>query len=298
MNCKKIVSITALSVASLIWGLAFSAQRSAMEQLSPLVFMTLRSLIGSVAIASIILLNNIIRKKKRPETPAENKKSLIYGGFFCGIFLAVAGLLQQYGLCRTTAGKGGFLTALYIVIVPLLGLFFRKKATFHEWIAVFLSLAGSYLLCSPGENESINPGDLMIAGCAIFFAMHIIAVGSFAPDHDTLLLSCIQFITVTVIAATAAVTTGEKWCPANIQAAMLPLLFCGILSSGIAFSLQISAQKNLSPAAASIIMSLESVFAVLGGWLLLNESLSMQEKTGCAIIFAAVILSQLPPKKA
>ncbi len=298
MSPVKIIAFFALVSTALIWGFAFSGQRSAMRHLPPLLFTGARAFIGFLSIAIVVLIINFFSKNKKTVfySDPSHLKSLFCGGFLCGSFLAAATLIQQYGLVYTSAGKAAFLTTVYIALVPWLSFFIRRKATVFEWIAIIPSVIGSYLLCSPGNSSEINIGDILALTSALFFAMHIVAVGFFAERHNVLFLSCIQFLTVAVLSCGTALICGESCTFANMKAALIPLLYCGAVSCGIAYTLQIAAQKHLSPSTASIIMSLESVFAVLGGWLFLNESLSLTEGIGCIIIFAAVILAQIPQK--
>lgn len=296
MNKNFLIGSAELLLAALIWGLAFAAQRTGMRYLSPEVFTSVRSFIGvAVLIPVILVLDKVKHTPLFPETPAE-RKLLVSGGIWCGVVLAFASTTQQYGLIYASAGKGGFITSLYIIFVPLAGMFFGEKINRIHWLAVALALGGSYLLCAPGDSGSIGTGDLWLLGCAVLFAGHILVIGHYAPKTDCIKMSCIQFITAGVLTCSAAIIKQDALSLKLLADSAVPLLYCGVCSSGIAFTLQIVSQKHISGATASIIMSMESVFSVLGGYIFLKEKLSCGELTGCAIIFAAVIIAQLPQK--
>ena len=224
-----------------------------------------------------------------------------FNAVFCGVFaaflilLTAASLLQQYGISSSSTGKSGFLTALYIVIVPIAGIFLKRRATWLHWVAVGTALTGTYLLCiGPGEGLRLSPGDLWLIACALAFSVHILAIDRFAPLADCVRMACIQFFLTGVLSLIVGLAVGECLTWSGIRGAMIALLFCGIGSSGIAYTLQMAGQKYVHPVAASLIMSLESVFAMLGGLIFLHESHSVREYAGCAVIFAAVILAQIP----
>ena len=206
--------------------------------------------------------------------------------------------MQQFGLLYTSAGKAGFLTALYVIMIPVIGVFIHKKSTWLIWCASLLSIAGTYLLCSDDSFGTIgNFGDALMLICALFFAFQFIAIAKFAPGADALQLSAVQFATVAAVSGIAALIAGESCTFTNIVQTVWPLLFCGMIAIGIACTIQIAAQKYVHPATASIILSTASVFAVLWGWLLQNEHYSPMNLIGCGIIFAAVVLVQIPDKK-
>lgn len=286
--------------ATLIWGVSFSAQKTAMEYLTPLVFTTMRSLAGAISLLPIILIADKSSGTPfsffgRCETPAE-KKTLLRGGFFCGIFLTGGLILQQWGLSMSTAGKTGFLTALYIIIVPVLGmLFFKRKTGIILWLAAMIALAGAYMLCSGGASGTLTTGDFLVIMCAFVYSLHILTIDHYAPGTDCLRMSCIQFITAALLAALLSlVIPGNPWSAEALHSACWLILYCGIFAGGAGFTLQMLAQKHLHPATAALLMSLESVFSVIGGWLILNEHLSGREMLGCAVIFLAVIIAQIP----
>lgn len=287
MKKSNIVAIAALFLTAAIWGLSYSAQTEAMKNMEPLSFVSLRYVLGC-----LVLLPFILYKRKKIE------KSLLTGGVICGFCLAGGEILQQFGLLYTTAGKAGFLTALYVIMIPVIGIFIRKKSEILIWIASLLSVAGTYLLCSDGTIGTIgNRGDIMMLICALFFAFQFIAIAKFAPEADALQLAAVQFLTVAIISGAAALIVGEKCSLSNITGAISPILYCGIIAIGFACTVQVAVQKYVHPATASIILSTASVFAVIWGCLILNEKYSVQNLIGCAILFGATILVQLPSRK-
>ncbi len=281
-----------LIIAALIWGTSFVAQSVGMEYVGPFTFNAVRSFIGSAALVPFIFLFDRIGFSPKKMNRTE-KLFLIKGGVICGFIVFAASSLQQIGIKYTTAGKAGFLTALYIVILPIIGLFLKKRSGFNVYIAVVIAVCGMYLLCIKKESVSLNYGDIMVIGCAFFYSLHIIVIDYFAPKTDCVRLSCIQFL-INGIISSVFMFIFEKPDLNFIIAARVPILYSGLLSSGIAFTFQIIAQRYTKPVVASLLMSLESVFAVLAGWLVLKEVLSMRELFGCILIFAAVILAQLP----
>ena len=288
MKHRKLVSSLMLIVAALIWGTAFVAQRKGMEYAGPLAFNGVRTLIGSLVLLPVALIF-------RPAKAANLRKTLL-AGLLCGLCLFMATNLQQIGLTSTEAGKAGFITTFYIILVPVLGLFLRKKTGAVTWLAVAVALGGLFFLCvKPGEVR-IAPGDLLVLGCAFFFAVQILVIDFFVQEVDGVLLSCVQFAVDGVLSLIAAFLFEKPDFPALFRG-WIPLLYTGILSCGVAYTLQILGQKNLHPTVASLLMSLESAFAVLGGWLILHERLTRRELLGCALMLAAVLLVQLAPVK-
>ena len=280
-----------LLLATLIWGCAFVAQSVGMDHMEPMSFQAVRSLL---AVAALVPTIYWMDKDKSTFLPRWKDKALWKTGIPCGIALFAAQGLQQTGLLYTEPGKAGFITAMYIVLVPVLGLFLRRKCGLRVWISVALAVGGLYLLSCVGVTH-VNLGDILILISALCFAVQILLIDSLAQNMDGLRLNCIQFLVVTVLSAlTAAFTETTTW--QGIVACAIPLLYTGILSSGVAFSLQILGQQHLPPEPASLIMSLESVFAVLAGWVLLGQTLSPIELTGSGLVFAAVILSQTKSK--
>ena len=240
------------------------------------------------------------RRKKTEGTEVQGDeanrigKTLWIGGLLCGLALAAASSLQQIGLVYTSAGKAGFITALYILIVPVLGLFLGRRAGGKTWAGVGLAVVGMYFLCMK-EGFSIAYGDVLMIICAFVFSLHILIIDYFSPKVDGVKLSCIQFFICGILCA-VPMFVREKPAMGSILDAYLPLLYAGVLSCGVAYTLQIIAQKNTDPTVASLILSLESVFAALTGWLIIHETLSGKELFGCALVFAAIILAQLPEK--
>lgn len=281
-----------LAVCAMIWGIAFVAQSAGMDHVGPCTFNGVRNFIGCVALLPLLA----FRRKKglspsRTGQPV-NRKLLLWGGVLCGLFLCAASLFQQFGIQYASAGKAGFLTALYIVIVPILGIFLGRRPGLQIWIGVVLALAGTYLL-SVTDGFSIAQGDLLLLACALLFSMHIMVVDRIAPQVDGVMLSWIQFFVSGVISLALAFFW-EKPSLSSVLDAWLPLLYTGVLSSGVGYTLQILGQQRANPTVASLLMSLESVFAALAGWVLLSQALSARELFGCGLVFVAVVVAQLP----
>lgn len=305
MQKNSIKNTGMLFLAALIWGFAFVAQSAGMDYVGPFTFNAVRCVIGSLVLVPVALLYKP-EKKINSSTAVENEiakvswfqrnKTLLLGGISCGIFLGVATNLQQIGILSTSVGKAGFLTALYIVLVPVAGLFFKKKCGISVWIGVVCSLIGLYLLCMTEGSFSLATGDLFLLGCAAVFTGHILVIDYFAPKVNGVWMSCIQFLVAGIISAVPMVLTETPTWEA-VWAAKLPILYAGVMSCGVAYTLQILGQKNYNPTIAVLILSLESCFSVLGGLLILHETLSARELFGCALMFVAIILAQLPGKK-
>lgn len=290
---KQIRGALCLALAAFIWGTAFVAQSLGMDHLGPFTFNSTRNFIAVVILLPVIFF--LRRRKdpaKAPGAAQHYRKTLWVGGVICGTILAVAAGLQQIGILYTTVGKAGFLTALYIVLVPIAGLFFGKRVPAAVWIGVAIAAVGTYML-SIQEDFSIGTGDLFVLLCALGFTAHILAVDHFSPQVSGVELSCVQFLTAGVLSGIVALLTETP----NLQDLWLsigPLLYTGVLSSGVAYTLQVVGQKDTPPAVASLVMSLESVFAAVSGWLILNQNMSGREVFGCVLVFAAVILAQIP----
>ena len=291
MKKEQIKGIVQLLLATLIWGCAFVAQSMGMDHLGPMSFQAIRSLLAVLALLPVIFLMD---RDPGAYLPRWKARELWKTGILCGLALFVAQGLQQVGLQFTEPGKAGFITAMYIVLVPVLGLFLRRKCGIRVWISVALAVAGLYLLSCVGVTE-INIGDILILISAGAFAVQIVLIDILAQELDGLRLNCVQFVVVTALSALAAVFTEAPTWQAVWDCA-LPLLYTGVLSSGAAFSLQILGQQHLPPEPASLIMSLESVFAVLAGWVILGQTLSPTELLGCCLVFAGVILCQTKTK--
>lgn len=303
MRNKKLFASLAVLSAALIWGISFTAQKSAMSYLTPLVFTSMRSLLGALTLIPVIVIADRFRGETvfwwgSAKTCAARKK-LVTGGIFCGIFLAGGLIFQQSGMISTPAGKSGFLTALYIIIVPVLGaLFFKRKTGLRVWLACFAALAGTYLLCtSTTADSSFDSGDILVIICAVIFSLHLLVIDKYAPETDCIRLSCIQFLTAGVIAFVISLTDMQSWSTEALYAALWMIVYCGVMASGVGFTLQIIGQKYLAPATAALLMSMESVFSLIASWLILKEHLSGGEMLGCAIIFFAVIIAQITPGK-
>ena len=289
-----------LLLTATIWGVAFVAQSVGMDHVGPFTFNAVRSVIGGlVLIPCIFFLNYRKAVPKEPVSPQQQMEqtgTLILGGVCCGILLALASSFQQMGIQYTTVGRAGFITACYIVIVPLLGHFFlKKKCGASIWIAVALALIGLYLLCIT-DGFSVGKGDLLVMVCSLLFSLHILVIDYFSPKVDGVKMSCIQFFVCGFLCAIPAIFT-EHIVFADILAAWAPILYAGVMSCGVAYTLQIIGQKDMNPTVASLILSLESCISVLAGWVILHQKLSARELSGCVLMFAAIILAQLPSKK-
>ena len=287
MKKEQIKGSAQLLFATLIWGCAFVAQSVGMDHLGPMTFQAIRSALAVLALLPVIA---VMDRSPGAFLPRWKAKGLWNTGILCGLALFVAQGLQQVGLIYTEPGKAGFITAMYIVLVPVLGLFLGRKCGLRVWLSVALAVGGLYLLSCVGVTK-VNIGDLLILGAAAAFAVQIVLIDNLAQALDGLRLNCIQFLVVTVLSALTAVFT-EDFSWQGVVDCALPLLYTGVLSSGAAFTLQILGQQHLPPEPASLIMSLESVFAVLAGWVLLNQTLRPVEALGCGLVFLAVILSQ------
>ena len=284
-----------LVLTAFIWGVAFVAQKEGGLAVGNFTFNGVRFLLGGGLLAVCLPLLDRMGLARRCHTPAE-RKALWWGGVLCGIALWAASNLQQWGLTTTSAGKGGFITALYIVLVPVFGMMIGRRTSLLCWGGVVLAVVGLYLLCMQGES-GIDGGDLLVMACAPVFALQILLVDRFIPYTDGVRLSCIQFFTVGILNIPLMFLFEQPSLSAMAEG-WLPILYAGLLSSGVAYTLQVVAQKHTHPTTASVLMSLESVFAVLAGWALMGERLSAWELSGCVVMFAAVILAQLPtPKK-
>lgn len=317
MNTQKmpLKNSLCLLLAATIWGIAFVAQSVGMEYVGPFTFNGVRSLIGAAVLVPVIFILN--RSKNSQNIPSSNEAStasgsssaaaqntataspynnrdLWIGGIACGIALFAASNFQQFGIQYTTVGKAGFITACYIVIVPIIGLFLGKKCSPFIWAAVVMALIGLYLLCIT-DGFSIGLGDVLVLVCAFLFSLHILVIDYFSPKTDGVKLSCIQFL-VCGILSTALALILEHPQISSILTAWLPILYAGVMSCGVAYTLQIVGQKNVNPTVASLILSLESCISVLAGWVILGQKLSAKELIGCVIMFAAIILAQLPEK--
>ncbi len=287
-----------LLLTAFIWGIAFVAQSVGMDYVEPFTFNGVRTLLGGIVLIPCIF----ILKKKNPSAKKEEKadrKMLIIGGILCGIALCVGSSLQQIGLALysadTNVGKAGFITALYIILVPLIGIFMKKKVGLTVWLGVLLAMFGFYFLCIK-DGFSVEFADIIVLVGSVAFSFHILIIDYFADKADGVKLSCIQFFTCGVICLVIMLLSeSPTW--EGIWAARIPILYAGVLSCGVAYTLQIIGQKNMNPTVASLLLSLESVFSALAGWVILNQSLSIRELFGCVLVFAAIILAQIPQRK-
>lgn len=294
MMNKQLRGIAALTLCTVIWGFAFIAQSVGMDRLGPFAFQAIRA---ALAVAFLFPFSFLLDRGQCDFSQSLKKwcnPKLWRSGIVCGVALFVASSLQQVGLVDTDAGKAGFLTAMYVVLVPVLGLFRGQKLSRNLLFSVILAVVGLYLLSCVGTS-GIRTGDLLLIACALGFAVQITLVSLLSPGMDGFRMNCVQCLTVALLSVPVMLLTEEpRW--ADISAAWLPLVFAGVLSMGVAYSLQIVGQKHVEPTAASLIMSLESAFAALGGWWLLGERMTGREYLGCALVFFAVILSQLSGK--
>lgn len=300
-----------LFLTAMIWGAAFVAQSVSMDYIGPFTFICLRSVIGGLFLIPVIIVLDGIRKKSQNESAdvvnSENilhieteekqrlswkNKQLIEGGIVCGIFLFFANCFQQTGIQYTTVGKAGFITTFYIIIVPLIGLFFKKYCGILTWIGVVVALAGLYFLCIT-QKLTIQRGDALILCCSVLYAGQILAIDHYNPFVDGVKMSCIQFLTGGILGAVFMLLF-ENPSIAMILSAAGPILYTGIMSTGVGYTLQIVGQKGLNPTVAALILGLESVFSALSGYLFLHQVLTTRELIGCALMFIAIVLAQLP----
>jgi len=285
----------ALLTATIIWGFAFIAQSVGMDLIGPFTFQMVRCLLAVVLLVPLSFLLDLGKCSMEESLNKWKNPKLWKSSILCGVALFAASSLQQIGLVYTDAGKAGFITAMYIVLTPVVGLVRGNRIPKATVFSIGLAVVGLYLISCLGVSE-INKGDLFVMGCALAFAVQINCIDHFCADLDGFRMNCIQALTVAVISAPCVFFT-ETVDMGNLIDCWGPLCFAGCLSMGLAYSLQIVGQKEIEPTAASLIMSLESVFAVLGGWWLLQERMSATELLGCGLVFAAVVLSQLPEKK-
>ncbi|HAW17392.1 DMT family transporter [Oceanospirillaceae bacterium] len=281
-------------LAASIWGFAFVAQRVGMETMGPHWFNSLRFFIGVVALTPVVIWMDRVQAKSATESPKSSVKTLLMGGAVAGFLLFIGATFQQVGLQYTTAGKAGFITGMYIFFVPLIGLFFRMKTGLGTWLGALIALWGLYLL-SINEDFTLSKGDTLQLICAVAFAGHVLMIGYLASRMDTVKLSLVQFFVAGLLAMILALYS-EQLTWGMVTSTAVPLLFAGVMSTGIAYTLQTIAQQHAHPSHAAIILSSEGVFAVIGGFLLLNEVLPVQGLLGCGLILAGMLMSQLMPR--
>ena len=281
-------------ITSFIWGSSFVAQSLGAGKVGGFTFTAARSIPAVLVLGALVLVLRRVRHEEK-YTP-QQKKDLLEGGLVCGIFLTLGTNLQQFGIADTTAGKAGFITALYIVLVPMIGLALGRRTGWLVWAAVAVAIGGLWFLCVPPEGFSVRLGDLYTLLCAFVFSLHILVISHFVTKVNGVELACGQFVCGSIIAS-AAVLIAESPTIEGLQGALLPILWAGIMSNGIAYTLQIVGQRGMNETVASLIMSLESAIAVIAGWLLLGEVLSQRELFGCVLMAGAVVLAQLPAPK-
>ena len=288
---KQLSGVIALSGATVIWGSAFIAQSVGMDKIGPFTFQAVRCFLAVV----FLFPASALFSKGRPFWKSWADPALWRSGVICGLALFAASSLQQIGLVYTDAGKAGFLTAMYIVFVPFLGLFLGQKPGRNALLSLIPAIVGLYLL-SCTSVSGINKGDVLLLLCAVAFSVQILLIDRHCAGLDGLKLNCIQALVAAVLSVPWALLT-ETVDASRIASCWLPLGYAGVLSMGVAYTLQIVGQKRVAPSAAALLMSLESVFAALFGWLLLHETMTRAEELGCVLVFAAVVISQLPEKK-
>lgn len=281
-----------LFLTALIWGVAFVAQSVGMDYIGPFSFNAIRFFIGSVSLIPLILIMH--KTGKAAAFTEKRRRDTIKGGIVCGSVLCVASLFQQYGVMYTTVGKAGFVTALYIIIVPFLSVFLHQKIGLKAWLAAVIAIIGFYLMCMT-DGFSVSLGDGLVLVGALFWSVHILVIDYYAPKADCIIMSSIQFLFSGIVCGILTVIF-EKVTWNDIRACAVPLLYAGIMSCGVAYTLQIVGQQKVKPTLACLILSLESVFSALAGWILLGEKMRAIEIFGCVLVFIGVILAQLPGK--
>ena len=290
---KRLKAECLLLVTAVIWGFAFVAQRIGMEHVGPFTYNGVRFLLGAASLLPLLL----IARRSAADRPSGGWRSIAGGGLLAGLLLFAGASLQQVGIVYTTAGKAGFITGLYVVLVPLLGLLWGQRTPWATWAGAVIAMLGLYLL-TVTDNFTLAKGDGLVLVGALFWAGHVLVIGWLSGRHiEPVLLACLQFIVCGVLSLIVAIVI-EPIALQALEAAMMPILYGGLLSVGVAYTLQVVAQRDAPPAHAAIILSLETVFAVLGGWWLLQESLSDRGLLGCALMFAGMLLSQLAAVRA
>ena len=286
MKARKARGNFLLLLTAMIWWSSFVAQSAGADLISPAFFNGTRMLLGS------LLLSPLAVYRMRRYVPASSRRTLLLGGACCGVLMFTGSYMQQTGIAYTTAGKAGFLTAMYVVLVPVLGIFLKKKPRPILWVSVALACVGLYFLCFTDKTFSLAMGDAAMLGGAVMFALHIMVVDHFSPLVDGVCLSFVQFLTAGSLGMVVAFIT-EQPSFAALSAAAVPILYTGVFTMGVAYTLQIVAQKDTDPTVASLILCMESVFAVVFGWLILHETLSLREGVGSVFMFVAILLAQL-----
>ena len=285
-----------LLITATIWGTAFVAQSVGMDYVGPMTYVCARSVIGMIVLLPVIAVLNRVGPPRAAETPEERRKgrkTLVIGGVCCGAVLCIASCTQQLTLLHTTVGKAGFMTACYILVVPLIGLLFGRRCGLKHWCSVAIALAGLYFLCMTGGGFSLDLGTLLGLCCAFLFSCHILVIDHFSTRVDGVRMSCIQFLVSGAISLVGMLIFEEPHIT-QILIAWKPILYAGVMSCGVGYTLQIVGQKGVDPASASLILSLESSISVLAGWLLLGQKMTGREILGCVLMFLAIVLAQAP----
>ncbi len=280
-----------LLLTAIIWGMAFVAQSVAMDSIGPWTFTCVRSFVAGITL--LVLIPFIDHSPKPVEK--KDKRMLMRGGILCGLCLAGASMFQQAGIVSTTVGKAGFITALYVVLVPVFSLFLGKRMEKKIWLSIILAVLGLYFLCMK-DSFSLSAGDTLVMICAVMFAFHILVIDHYSPFVDGIRMSCIQFFVCGTICFVGMFLFEKPSLSAIVNAAV-PILYAGILSSGAGYTMQIIGQRDTDPSIASLLLSLESVFAVIGGFLILHQALTIRELFGCLLSFGAVLLAELPVER-
>ena len=284
-----------LLLTAVIWGISFVSQRVGMEYIRPNTFNGLRTMLGALVLVPFILVREKTGKSKATNGKQTNRRLLI-GGLICGVLLCLASTLQTWGMVYTTSGKSGFITAMYMIFVPIIGLFIGKRLRLFTILGIVCGVVGMYLLTLSGSELVLNKGDLITLVCAVIFAFHILVIDRLSSEVDGVKLAFLQFFVCgTINIILMLLFEHPDW--NLVRSCTVPILYSGILSCGVAYTLQIVGQQYAEPTPASIIMSLESVFAALAGWILLSEALQPEEILGCVLMFAAIIIVQLPEKQ-
>ncbi len=294
---KNLKGTLILALTSIVWGISFVSQSVSMEHIGPNTFAGIRTLLGCITLLPVIMFRNL-KEKRNPEIKEQtgSRKDIIIGGIICGVLLCIASTVQTYGMKYTTAGKSGFITAMYMILVPIVSIFMGKKIRPSVILCVLIAMTGLYFLCIKKGEFSMGYGDLVTLICAVFFTFHILAIDHYSPKVDGVKLSCMQFFvagTINII----IMFIFEKPVIKDILVCAVPIVYSGIMSCGVAYTLQIIGQKYAEPTVASLVMSMESVFAALAGWVLLGQGMNGREIFGCLLMFGAITLIQLPPKK-
>ena len=292
---KQIKGTIQLTLTALIWGVAFVAQSVGMDHVGPWTFTCIRFILGALFLIPFIYVRSMKEEVSKTILDKKVRSDTIKGGIICGLFLVSATLFQQYGILYSSVGKAGFITSLYIIIVPFLSIFLKKKIGLNEWISALIAVTGFYIMSISGHS-SISRGDVLLLICAFLFSMQILSIDRYIDHVDPLSMSCMQFIVSFIVGGIGMLTFEHPTMDALYKGAY-PILYAGIMSSGVGYTLQILGQKNLNPTPASLLMSLESVFSALAGYLILHQILSTKETIGCILVFAGVILAQIKTNK-